>query len=142
MFKGSDVLRAFRPQGYFTAAPGQTIKAWYNGKHALVLGVRQVIVQTKTSTTMTDYLISPLCATPETGCSVFDPEVGITVLDGDQAGTDPTSCPGFPDLCDRPMFPALFITDITNGPDSRAGDWQSGGTPIPRTQCSARGRAR
>src|SRR5207249_1624526 len=37
---------------------------------------------------------------------------------------------GFPDLCDRPLFPALFITDITDDPSSRSGDWQFGGTPI------------
>src|SRR5439155_1733820 len=33
--------------------------------------------------------------------------------------------------CDRPLFPALFITDITTNPTSTAGDWQHGGTPIP-----------
>src|SRR5947208_15885333 len=29
------------------------------------------------------------------------------------------------------MFPALFITDTTSAPSSKAGDWQSGGTAIP-----------
>jgi hypothetical protein len=28
----------------------------------------------------------------------------------------------------RPMWPALFITDITSDPNSRSGDWQQGGT--------------
>jgi hypothetical protein len=26
----------------------------------------------------------------------------------------------------RPMFPALFVTDITNNPTDRSGDWQQG----------------
>ena len=42
-------------------------------------------------------------------------------LTGDQAGTD---------LWGRPMWPALFITDITADPNNRAGDWQFGGTPL------------
>ena len=28
------------------------------------------------------------------------------------------------------MYPALFITDITNSPNSMAGDWQNYGTPV------------
>src|SRR5439155_1101274 len=55
----------------------------------------------------------------------------LTALDGDRAGTDTSACSGYPALCDRPMFPALFITDITTNPTSTAGDWQHGGTPIP-----------
>src|SRR5439155_437392 len=55
-----------------------------------------------------------------------NPDVGATDLDGDNAGTDRNMCTGFPDLCDRPLFPALFITDITDEPSSKAGDWQSG----------------
>src|SRR5437588_34510 len=42
----------------------------------------------------------------------------------------PATCAGYPDRCDRPMFPALFLTDITTDPASRAGDWQTGGSPI------------
>jgi hypothetical protein len=34
---------------------------------------------------------------------------------GNAAATDPSG---------RPMFPAMFATDITNNPNSRAGDWQ------------------
>ena len=38
-----------------------------------------------------------------------------------QGGTDPSG---------RPMFPSLYVTDITNNLNSTAGDWQQGGTPI------------
>src|SRR5206468_9834678 len=127
-FNQSDVLRALSPQQIVNATPGLSIKVWYNDEHALTLGVRRVIVQTKTGTTTTDYPVSALSTNPG---SVLNPQVGTTALDGDQAGTDTSACSGYPDLCDRPMFPALFITDITTNPTSTAGDWQHGGTPIP-----------
>src|SRR5438876_4624074 len=127
-FNESEVLRAFSPQGTINALPGLTIKVWYNDKHALVLGVRRVIVKTFTGTTTTDYPFSALTQNPG---GVLNPLVGTTALNGAQAGTDTATCSGYPDLCDRPMFPALFITDITTNPKSTAGDWQHGGTPIP-----------
>jgi len=130
VFNESEVLRTFSPTGAVTATPGLTIKLWYNDEHALTLGVRRVSVKTKTGTAVTDYPLSALCSTTA-GCGVTNPQVGTTALDGDQAGTDTSTCAGYPDLCDRPMFPALFITDITTDPTSKAGDWQSGGTPLP-----------
>jgi hypothetical protein len=130
IFNESEVLRAFDPpSGALVATPGtgRTIKAWYNDEHALVLGVRQVKVLNGCSST-TNYPVSPMITNPD---GVVNPQVGTTAQNGDQAGTDTSSCAGYPDLCDRPMFPSLFITDITNNPNSKAGDWQSGGTPIP-----------
>ena len=127
VFNESEVLRAFDPQDVATATPGLTIKLWYNDEHAMVLGVRRVIVKTAHGTTTTDY---PVAALPQSPSAATHPAVGTTALDGDQAGTDTTTCAGAPDLCDRPMFPALFLTDITADPTSRAGDWQAGGTPI------------
>ena len=124
VFNESEVLRAFRPS---VARPGERLMVFYNDEHALTLGVRRVLVKTSGGTTMTDYPLSPLTSSPD---GVLDPQVGTMTLDGDQAGTDTSSCAGFPDLCDRPLFPALFITDITDDPSSRAGDWQFGGTPI------------
>src|SRR5437773_752462 len=123
VFNESEVLRAFRPS---VARPGERLMVFYNDEHALTLGVRRVLVKTSGGTTMTDYPLSPLTSSPD---GVLDPQVGTMALDGDQAGTDTSSCAGFPDLCDRPLFPALFITDITDDPSSRAGDWQFGGTP-------------
>jgi len=126
-FNESQVLRGFDPQGTVAAQPGLTIKVWYSDEHALTLGVRRVVVKTSSGTTTTDYPISALSSNPG---SVANPQVGTTALDGDQAGTDTSTCAGFPDLCDRPMFPALFLTDISSDPNSTSGDWQHGGTPI------------
>ena len=114
-FNESAVLRAFAPQ---MAGPKDTVKVWYNDEHALTLGVRQVAVKTKTGTTTTNYPVAALSANP--GKS-YNPAVGSTALSGDQAGTDPSA---------RPMFPALFVTDLTDNPTSKSGDWQSGGSPV------------
>src|ERR1043166_5741840 len=81
--------------------------------------MRRVIVKSATGTTMTDYPITPLTSNPGVA---LDPLVGSTIPSGPQAGVD---------LAGRPMFPALFITDITSNPNSLAGDWQFGGTAIP-----------
>ena len=128
VFNESEVLRAFAPQGVATATPGLTLKLWYNDEHAMVLGVRRVIVKTAQGTTTTDYPVAPLAKNPGAAAA---PAVGTTFLDGAQAGTDTATCAGYPDRCDRPMFPALFLTDVTADPTSRAGDWQAGGVPIP-----------
>ena len=42
------------------------------------------------------------------------------MLTGDQSGLDASL---------RPMWPALFVTDISADPANRAGDWQMGGRP-------------
>ncbi len=127
-FNESTVLRVFSPKGSVRAEPGLTIKVWYNDEHALTLGVRRVVVKTSTGTRTTDFPFSTLATNPG---GVLYPKVGATAFDGDLAGTDTAKCTGYPDLCDRPMFPALFITDTTSTPSSKAGDWQSGGTAIP-----------
>jgi hypothetical protein len=124
LFNESEVLRALQPG---VAGSGGRLKVFYNDEHALTLGVRRVLVKTNTGTSMTDYAVSPLTTNPG---GMMNPQVGTMTLDGDQAGTDASQCAGFPDRCDRPMFPAVFITDITNDPSSTAGDWQFGGTPI------------
>jgi hypothetical protein len=119
VFNESEVVRAVQA--------GARLKVFYNDEHALTLGVRRVLVKTTTGTSTTDYPVTPLTTNPG---GMLNPQVGATALDGDQAGTDASLCVGFPDRCDRPMFPALFITDITNNPSSTAGDWQLGGNPI------------
>ena len=46
---------------------------------------------------------------------------------GDQTGDDVAAGGG------RPLWPALFLTDLTaNGDGSRAGDWQQGGVGAAR----------
>jgi hypothetical protein len=94
------------------------VQVFYGDEHALTLGVRSVIVKTASGNTTTDYPISALASNPG---SVTNPQTGSNVLFGDQAGLDPSL---------RPMWPSLFITDITNDPNSRAGDWQYGGRPF------------
>jgi hypothetical protein len=112
-FSESEVLRAIEPSG---GAPMATVRVFYNDEHALTLGVRQV-VDTGATSSMTDYPVSPLATNPG---SVVDAKTGSNVLAGPQSGLDVSL---------RPMWPALFITDITADPKSRVGDWQEGGVP-------------
>jgi hypothetical protein len=114
-FNESEVLRGFAPD---VAGQTDTIKVWYNDEHALTLGVRQVLVKTTSGTTTSNYAVSPLSSNPG---SALNPAVGTTAASGDQSGTDTS---------DRPMYPALYITDITNNANNRAGDWQYFGTAI------------
>ena len=116
VFNESEVLRGFSTN---VARSGDKLRVWYNDEHALVLGVRQVVVKSSKGTTTSTYPVTPLPSSP---ASSLNPAVGSMALTGDQAGTD---------LEGRPMFPALFITDITADLGSRAGDWQFGGTAIP-----------
>jgi hypothetical protein len=45
--------------------------------------------------------------------------------------TGATEAAGGVDVSGRPMFPAMFITDVTANPNPLGGDWQFGGTGIP-----------
>ena len=116
IFNESLVLRAFAPQ---IAGPNDTIKVWFNDEHALTLGVRQVVVKKKTGTTTTSYPVSALGSVPG---AAYNPAVGATAQSGDFAGVDPSG---------RPVYPALYMTDITTDQTSTAGDWQNYGTALP-----------
>lgn len=109
-FNESTVLRAAN----LDAANG-FFQVWYSDEHALALGIGSVVVKTAAGTTTTNYPIAPLTSNPG---AAYSPAVGTTATSGDQAGTD---------VSGRPMAPALFITDITNNPNDRSGDWQMGG---------------
>jgi hypothetical protein len=113
-FNESDVLRAIEGSGGW---PSASIRVFYNDEHALTLGVHQVVVKSASGTMTTDYPISPLTTNPG---SATDPKTGTNELVGPQSGLD---------VSQRPMWPALFITDVTADPNSRAGDWQYGGRP-------------
>ena len=81
--------------------------------------LRRLTINVKTSrgTTTTNYTPAPLLTDPG---SATNPDVGASEAQG---GTD---------VSGRPMFPALFITDVTANPGNPlAGDWQYGGTAIP-----------
>ncbi|MGH2936337.1 MAG: pilus assembly protein TadG-related protein [Gaiellaceae bacterium] len=119
IFSESTVLRAFAPA--VATGAGDTIKVWYNDEHALTLGVRQVVVKTTTGTTTTNF---PVAALPADPGSAANPAVGSTTQTGDLAGTDTTG---------RPMYPALFVTDITANPSDTSGDWQFGGVGLAPT---------
>ncbi|HXU04565.1 MAG TPA: hypothetical protein VN903_26565, partial [Polyangia bacterium] len=118
VFNENEVLRAIRPAGSW---PNGIVQMFYNDEHALTLGVRQVAVKTgagATGTMTTDYPVTPLAVNPS---SALNPNVGTTALAGDQSGLDASL---------RPMWPALFITDITTNASNTDGDWQMGGRPI------------
>ncbi|HYL74919.1 MAG TPA: hypothetical protein VEU96_11985 [Bryobacteraceae bacterium] len=121
VFSESDTLQAFD----FTNG---VIRAWYTDEHALTLGVRRVVVKTSTGTTTTDYPFTDF-----SGVSAVNPLVGTTFAAGDQAGTDlATYNPAYGFLDHgRPLWPALYITDITDPNNIVPGDWQQGGSAIP-----------
>jgi len=115
VFNESEVLRAIQPSGSW---PNGVVSMFYNDEHALTMGVRSVVVKSASGSTTTDYTVSPLAASPS---SVTNPQTGTNILSGDQSGLDASL---------RPMWPALFVTDISNDPSSKSGDWQQGGRPI------------
>ena len=109
------MLRAIQPSGSWQNG---VMSMFYNDEHALTLGVRSVVVKSAGGTTTTDYPVSALAASPG---SVTNPQTGTNLLTGDQSGLDASL---------RPMWPVLFVTDISTDPNSKAGDWQQGGRPI------------
>jgi hypothetical protein len=95
---------------------GDELRLWAVDEHATTLGVNKVSIKTGGGTSITEYsgfstmgLNNP--------ASALNPNVGTTALAGDQRGTDPVN---------RPLWPSVFITDITADGTSKAGDWQNG----------------
>jgi hypothetical protein len=119
LFNENEVLAAIQPAG---GAPQGIVRLFYNDEHAMTLGVHRVVVKTGPMTmTAMDYPVSPLLKIPD---SVMNAQLGTTALMGDQSGLDQSL---------RPMWPVLYITDITSDPNSRVGDWQQGGVPTGPT---------
>jgi hypothetical protein len=123
------VQKCFRVSTTADGCTPTTVQVFYNDEHALTLGIRQVQVKQScaggtTGVFTTDYPVSPMTPPGNPQC-VTSPFVGSQIQDGDQAGTDTAG---------RPMFPALFITDVTYNPPpplDLAGDWQYGGRAYP-----------
>jgi hypothetical protein len=115
VFNENGVLRAIRPAGSW---PNGVVQMFYNDEHAMTLGVREVVVKSSSGSTTMDYPITALATDPG---SSTDPQIGTNMLAGDQSGLDSSL---------RPMWPSLFVTDITADASSRSGDWQQGGRPI------------
>ncbi len=113
-FIESEVLRAIDPSG---GAPLASIRLFYNDEHALTLGVSHVDVTDSAGTTGKDYPVTPLTTDPS---ATAYPETGTNEVSGDYSGLDQSG---------RPMWPVLYVTDTTNDPNDRSGDWQQCGTP-------------
>jgi hypothetical protein len=111
LFNESPVLAAIVPSGGY---PFASIQLFYNDEHAMTLGVHQTVINGAS----TDFPLSPLTKSPDI---VDMPQTGTNLIIGQQAGVDPVG---------RPMWPALFITDITNDTNDVSGDWQWGGAPV------------
>jgi hypothetical protein len=89
---------------------------FYSDEHAMTLGIREIKDTTCFATTTTDYPISMMVGDPS---HAVPPLIGAPEAAG---GTDPAG---------RPMYPVLYITDVTENPGNPlAGDWQMGGTGI------------
>ena len=114
LFNESSVLAAIVPSGGY---PFASIQLFYNDEHAMTLGVREAVI----NGVSTSYPISPLTKSPDV---VNAPETGTNLILGQQMGLDPVG---------RPVWPALFITDITKEPKAVGGDWQWGGSPVNPT---------
>jgi hypothetical protein len=111
LFNESTVLAAIVPAGGY---PFASITLFYNDEHAMTLGVGETIINGVSST----FPVSPLTKSPDI---VNNPQTGTNLIVGQKTGVDPVG---------RPMWPALFITDITTDANGVSGDWQWGGPPI------------
>ena len=107
---------------------GQELRAWYHDEHALLLGVRQVVVHLNPPP---DYIANHAIATMSGNPSSANGGAGLLltgegiILNGSGNPIDGSPIDGY----NRPLFPAVFITDLTvNGASSTVGDWQRGGT--------------
>ncbi len=114
LFNESTVLAAIVPSGGY---PFASVQLFYNDEHAMTLGVREAVIDGVSQS----FPVSPLTASPDI---VNTPDTGTNLIIGQLAGVDPVG---------RPMWPALFVTDITEDAQSVAGDWQWGGPPVNPT---------
>jgi len=114
LFNESSVLAAIVPSGGY---PFASVQLFYNDEHAMTLGVHEADILGVT----TSFPVSALTKSPD---NVSAPATGTNLITGQLAGVDPVG---------RPMWPALFITDITTDQKAVAGDWQWGGAPVNPT---------
>jgi hypothetical protein len=116
---------------YSYAIVNNWLQYFYSDEHALSLGVSQVLFPNGTTVSF-PIAPSPTSPTCISGSSL---QLGSTIVDGSQLSGIDTNGPANKCqlstfyTCGRPIFPSLFITDITTDNKSRIGDWQQGGQP-------------
>lgn len=111
-FDEPEILIDYEPKAPSVAGPTDAIRLWAGDENSIIMGIATV-------KTLTGTIPYPITASGPNPITVLNPQTG--------APYDPHG----KDSAGRPMFPALFLTDITLNPASRVGDWQQGGTPIP-----------
>jgi hypothetical protein len=116
---------------YSYAIINNFIILWYSDEHALTLGLSSVSIDGKiTKFPLTPSPTSPTCvegADLQLGSIIDDSTNPLAGTDTNDATNGCNTKGSFP--CGRPLFPVMFVTDITNDPSSRIGDWQQGGKP-------------
>ena len=130
-FNEARILDAYTPSETVSVS-GQNIAIWYSDERSMTLGIRQVNLTTSSGTTTTNFPITALMSSTTPGMQL-SPQIGASIAQG---GVDVSLCPGSTasqDTCSRPMYPAMFVTDITTNTTSTAGDWQFGGTAYAPT---------
>jgi hypothetical protein len=111
------VMKTFDPKtgaGLPCVVTDTLLRVFYSSDRVMLLGYRQVQVKTSSGTTTRDF---PISFVPTTPTCIREPLLGDTISTGDQR---------YGDWYERPVFPALWITDITGSPTSRAGDFRIG----------------
>ncbi len=108
---GATVSGTGIPSGTTIASVGQT---------TITLSTAATANGTTTLTFTNSYSTAQM-PTGSSTASAVNPGVGDTNV---------TGAAGAVDASGRPLFPSLYVTDITNSPSSLSGDWQSGGTAV------------
>jgi hypothetical protein len=112
----SQVLRAYAPQ---IAGPTDSLKVWFTDEKTPQLGVSKITYHGPTGNIVKTLPISEM----KTG----GPESANPVLTGFGYADEPDVHWRGTDTLGRPIFPAIFLTDITSDPNSNAGDWEVAG---------------
>lgn len=107
-FDEPEILIDYEPKAPNVATLNDAIRLWVGDENSIVMGTATV--------NGTPFPISESGVQPST---VSNPQTGAPYE------------PDGKDAAGRPMFPSLFLTDITDNPTSKVGDWQQGGIPIP-----------
>jgi hypothetical protein len=134
---------------YAFAVVQDEVQMFYSDEHPLIYGFDKVTIdgvdQTDIDFTPGNPSGNPILPQPPTslpGICISDPiDWGNTNFNSvdPKSNVDAnnylTGCEAGP-ACGRPIPPCLFVTDTTDDPTSRAGDWQFGGTcQLPNKLC-------